>query len=113
VGMPGDNPLAAEGFYALAQEEFRIPFPNSLLAAYYITHASAARVPVDHDAQVVQAYYEKFYRLARRYSGLIFDPTQVGALESKYNDVHRRLAGKADKPEIAELKPSQDISTIP
>jgi hypothetical protein len=24
---------------ALAQEEFRIPFPNSLLAAYYVTRA--------------------------------------------------------------------------
>ncbi|MEJ2267171.1 MAG: hypothetical protein P8X95_27315 [Anaerolineales bacterium] len=87
---------------ALAQEEFRIPFPNSLLAAYYITRASAAWVPVDHDARVVQAHYEKFYRLARRYSGLIFDPAQVGALELKYNDVHRRLAGEADKTEFIE-----------
>ena len=47
---------------ALAQEEFRIPFPNSLLAAYYITRASAAWVPVDHDARVVQAHYENLIR---------------------------------------------------
>ena len=86
----------------LAQEEFRIPFPNSLLAAYYVTRASTAWVPVDHDARVVQAYYEKFYRLARRYSRLRFDPAQVGALELKYNDVHRRLAGQADKREFVQ-----------
>ena len=87
---------------SLAQEEFRIPFPFSLLAAYYVTRASAAWVPLDHDERVVQAYYEKFYRLARRYSGLSFDPAQVGALELKYNDVHRRLAGKPDKTEFVD-----------
>lgn len=87
---------------ALTQEEFKIPFPVSILAAYYVTRASAAWVPVDHDERVVQAYYEKFYRLARRYSGLIFDPVQVAALELKYNDVHRSLAGKADKTEFIE-----------
>jgi hypothetical protein len=87
---------------SLAQEEFRIPFPLSLLAAYYVTRASAAWVPLDHDERVVQAYYEKFYRLARRYSGLSFDPAQVGALELKYNDVHRRLAGKPDKTEFVD-----------
>lgn len=86
----------------LCQEQFHIPFPISLLAAYYVTRASIAWVPVDHDVQKVQAFYTKFYRLARRYSGLTFDPEEVGALELEYNDVHRRLSGKADKSEFLE-----------
>lgn len=86
----------------LCQEQFHIPFPMSLLAAYYVTRASIAWVPLDHDERVVQQYYEKFYRLARRYSGLTFDPARVGALELQYNDVHRRLSGKPDKTEFIE-----------
>ena len=37
----------------LCQEQFRIPFPISLLGAYYTTRASLAWVPVDHDEQIV------------------------------------------------------------
>ncbi|HBY95530.1 MAG: hypothetical protein M5U01_04735 [Ardenticatenaceae bacterium] len=87
---------------ALCQEQFRIPFPVSLLAASYVTRASIAWVPVEHETQVVQAFYEKFYRLARRHSGLDFDPGQVAALEVRYNDVHRRLAGRPDKTELIQ-----------
>ena len=86
----------------LCQEQFRIPFPRSLQAAYYVTRASVAWAPVDHDAAVVRAYYEKFYRLARRYSGLRFSPRQAGALELEYNDIHRRLVGQADKTAFIE-----------
>ncbi len=84
----------------LCQEQFRIPFPRSWQAAYYVTRASIAWVPRDHDAQVVQAYYEKFYWLAGRYSTLRFDPARVAALELRYNDDHRRLSGKPDKTEF-------------
>jgi hypothetical protein len=86
----------------LVQTQFNIPFPMSLVAAYYVTRASAAWVPVDHDDTVIQAYNEKFYRLARRYSGLKFDPAQVAALETRYWEVHRRLSGKPDKTEFID-----------
>ena len=82
---------------ALCQEQFHIPFPVSLLAAYYITRGAAAWAPLDHDAGIVAGYYDKFYRLARRYSGLQFDPARVGRLELRYWDDHRRLVGKPDK----------------
>jgi hypothetical protein len=87
---------------SLCQEQFRIPFPISLLAAYYVMRASIAWVPLDHDENVVRSYYEIFYRLARQYSGLQFDPMRVAALELKYNDTHRRLSGKPDKTEFIE-----------
>lgn len=81
----------------LCQEQFHIPFPVSLLAAYYTTRASLAWVPVDHDEGKVLAYLQKFYRVARRYSGLHYDVQQVAALEFQYFDVHRRLSGQPDK----------------
>lgn len=87
---------------ALCQEEFHIPFPFSLLAAYYTTRASIAWVPVDHDERKVLLYLEKFYRIAKRYSGLHFDPAQVAELEFRYFDVHRRLVGASDKSEFIQ-----------
>ena len=86
----------------LCQEQFGIPFPLSLLAGYYTTRASVAWVPADHDEQKVLRYLEKFYRLARRFSGLKFDPSRVAVLELHYFDVHRRLSGKAEKAEFLQ-----------
>lgn len=87
---------------ALCQEEFHIPFPISLQAAYYTTRASIAWVPVEHDEQKVLAYLEKFYRVVCRYSGLHFDPTQVAELELRYFEVHRRLVESPDKSEFVQ-----------
>jgi hypothetical protein len=86
----------------LCQEQFHIPFPRSLLAAYYTTRASLAWVPVDHDEQKVLAQLEKFYRIARSYSGLKYDPARVAVLELQYFDVHRRLAGNPEKREFLQ-----------
>ena len=81
----------------LCREQFHIPFPQSLFAAYYTTRASLAWAPIEHDEGKVLAYLEKFYGLARRYSGLHYDVKQVAALELEYFDIHRRLSGKPDK----------------
>lgn len=86
----------------ICEEQFRIPFPVSLLAAYYVSRAAAAWAPIEHDEQVVKHFYEQFYRLAKKHSGLDFDPVRVAALELQYNDVHRRLAGQKDKAEFEE-----------
>jgi hypothetical protein len=84
----------------LCQEQFHIPFPISLLAAYYTTRASLVWVPVDHDERKIVAYLEKFYRMARCYSGLQYDPARVAFLELRYFDVHRRLTGNPEKGEF-------------
>ncbi len=85
---------------SLCQEQFQIPFPLSFLAAYYVVRASVAWAPVEHDLKVVQDFYTRFYRLARRYSGLSFDPAEAGRLETQYNIDHRRLVGNPDKGEF-------------
>jgi hypothetical protein len=86
----------------LCQEQFHIPFPRSLLAAYYTTRASLAWMPVDHDERKVLALLEKFYHVARLYSGLKYDPARVAVLELQYFDVHRRLAGNTEKGEFLQ-----------
>jgi hypothetical protein len=87
---------------ALCQEQFRIPFPVSLFAAYYTARASAAWVPVDHDERKVLNYLRKFYAVARRYSGLQFDARRAAALELRYFEVHRRLSGHPEKEEFLQ-----------
>jgi hypothetical protein len=88
---------------ALCQEQFHIPFPQSLLAAYYTTRASIAWVPVDHDEKKVELYLKQFYRIAARYSKLGFDYSKVAELELLYFDVHRRLVGTAEKSEFLQV----------
>ncbi len=87
---------------ATNQAEFHIPFPMSLLAAYYITRASAAWVSTNHDRDAVRRLHEKYYEIVRRYSGLTFDVPRIAALEEQYWEVHRRLSGKPDKTEFVD-----------
>ena len=73
----------------VCQEQFRIPLGMSLIAAYYIARATIAWAPLDHDRQLVAAYYAKFYRVAKRYSTLPFDPDRAG-VRVQYGDRHAR-----------------------
>ncbi len=85
---------------ALCQEQFGIPFPRSLAAAYYIVRASIAWVPVDHDLGRVSAQLTRFYALAARYAPLTFDPATAARAEVGYWDVNRRLSGDRDNPAL-------------
>jgi hypothetical protein len=60
----------------LCEEQFRIPAPTSWLAAYSVARASIAWAPEDHDDATVRRCLERFYRIARRCSGLRFDPAR-------------------------------------
>ena len=46
----------------LSQAQFRIPFPQSLVAAYHITRASVAWVPKHHDAAKIETICAIFTR---------------------------------------------------
>ena len=81
----------------LCQEQFHIPFPISLVAAYHVARASAAWAPVDNDPLKTEGHLLAFYRLARRYSGLRFEPARAARLELRYWAEHRRLVGQPDK----------------
>lgn len=78
----------------LAHELFSLSILRAAQAAYYITRASIAWAPVDHDTKKVRLYIRKFYRLAvRRGRSFKFDPDKVARLEYIYWDLHRRLSG--------------------
>jgi hypothetical protein len=82
----------------LAREQFHLSRLRALQAAYYITRASVAWAPVEHDTRVVRRYIRKFYRQIRQYGrGFTFDPTEVARLEFVYWDVHRRLSSELDE----------------
>ena len=81
----------------LCQEQFHIPFPLSLVAAYHVARASIAWAPGQHDEAQVRRHLEAFYRLARRCSGLRFEPPRAAELELRYWAEHRRLVGQQDK----------------
>lgn len=84
----------------LCQEQFRIPFPRSLVAARQIVRASIAWVPVDHDLDRVRDALVAFYALAARYAPLDFAPERVAAAELRYWAVNRDLSGDRDDPSL-------------
>jgi uncharacterized protein YndB with AHSA1/START domain len=87
---------------AVCQEQFHIPFPLSLVGAYHTSRASMAWVPENNDRAVVLKHLTRFYRLARRHSGLRFDPARAAALELSYWAEHRRLVYDPDKGPVVD-----------
>ncbi len=76
------------------QEQFHIPFPRSLVAAYYTVRASVAFAPRDNEAALadVRGYLRKFYAVVAEVNQQSFDADHVGDLELDYWLVHRHLA---------------------
>jgi hypothetical protein len=86
----------------LNQEQFHIPFPLSLVAALHVARGSIAWAPVKNDPRVVRRHFTRFYRMARRWSGMTFEPGRAAELEVGYWIEHRRLAGNPDKSSFVE-----------
>jgi hypothetical protein len=85
------------------QEQFHIPFPLSLVAAIHVARGSIAWAPAKNDARAARRDFRRFYRMARRWSGLRFDPAQAAELEMGYWSEHRRLVGNPDKEPFIQL----------
>jgi hypothetical protein len=86
----------------LNQAQFHIPFPLSVVAAYHVARGSIAWVPVTNDPDVVRRHFTRFYRIARRWSGLRFEPKRAAELEIGYWIEHRRLVGNPDKESFVQ-----------
>src|SRR5207237_1635233 len=61
----------------LNQEQFHIPFPLSVVAAYHVACGSIAWAPMKNDPAVVRRHFTRFYRIARRWSGMTFEPRRA------------------------------------
>lgn len=81
----------------LSHEQFHMPFPLSYVGAVHIARASLVWAPIEHDVAAVQTHLVRYYRMARRHSGLRFDPRRAAARELEYWVAHRRLLDSADK----------------
>jgi hypothetical protein len=86
----------------LNHAQFHIPFPLSYVGAVHIARASRVWAPVEHDETAVQTHLVRYYRMARRHSGLHFDPRRAAAAELGYWVVHRRLIDNPDKSEFVD-----------
>ncbi|HLZ27969.1 MAG TPA: hypothetical protein VKV73_11690 [Chloroflexota bacterium] len=86
----------------LNQEQFHIPFPLSYVGAAHIARASRSWAPVDHDLAAVQTHLVRYYRMARRHSGLQFDPRRAAVAELRYWVAHRRLIDNPDKSDFID-----------
>jgi hypothetical protein len=86
----------------LNQEQFHIPFPLSVVAAFHVARGSIAWAPIDHDLDRVREHFVRFYRMARRWSGLEFDPRTAARLEIDDWVWHRDLIGNPDKTPFVE-----------
>src|SRR5258708_35423900 len=75
----------------LNQEQFHIPFPLSVVAAFHVARGSVAWAPVEHDEEEVRQHFTRFYRMAKRWSGMPFQPRRAPELEVDYWIEHRRL----------------------
>ncbi|MBV9324200.1 MAG: hypothetical protein JO352_10475 [Chloroflexi bacterium] len=97
-----DWPRVIRLMVALNQEQFHIPFPLSVVAAMHVARASIAWAPVEHEEAAVRHHLRRFYRMARRWSDLEFDPHRAADLEIGYWIEHRRLLGEADKSSFVD-----------
>jgi hypothetical protein len=94
----------------LAHEQFHMSLARSIQAAYYITRASIAWAPVDHDTRKVRLYIRKFYRLAAKHGkGFRFDPEMVARLEYVYWDEHRKLSGRPQSEKAPLVQSLADL----
>ena len=68
-----------------------------MVAAYHVARGSAAWAPIEHDVPRVVEHFVRFYRMAKRWSGLEISPRRAAELEIGYWIEHRRLIGNPDK----------------
>jgi hypothetical protein len=74
----------------LSREQFHMPYPASILAAYYTVQAGRHWIPKESAKDKARYYLWRFYRQARAHSGLEFDPTRASELELAYWDIARK-----------------------
>lgn len=92
--------LALSLVYRLLQSQFALSPLQAARATYYSVRAAVAWAPRDNDRERVRGLLVRFYRVLRDATGARFDPECAGAAEFEYWDVHRRLDGRKDQPEL-------------
>jgi hypothetical protein len=97
-----DWPKLVKLMVQLNQEQFHIPFPLSVVAAYHVARGSIAWAPTKNDPEAVRRHFTRFYRMARRWSGMRIEPRRAAELEIGYWIEHRRLVGNPEKASFVD-----------
>src|SRR3954453_17908727 len=77
---------AAIAFVQLVRAAFGMPWPRTLLGAWYVLRGNM--VWADNDPDAARAYMPRFYALLRRTEGGIFDPRRAAELEVEWWRAH-------------------------
>jgi hypothetical protein len=81
---------AAVAFVRLVRAAFGMPWPRTLLGAWYVLRANMVWAPFpDNDPEAARAYMARFYALLRRSEGGVFDPRRAAELEVEWWRAHR------------------------
>jgi hypothetical protein len=76
---------------SLNRDQFHMPAPAAVLAAYYTVQASRAWAPAQNRPDRALYYLSRFYRQAQAHSGLAPNPAHAAQLELDYWDLARRI----------------------
>lgn len=85
------------------REEFHMPWPAAILAAYYTVQAGRSWASPRADLAKTQYFLTRFYRHAALHSGLTFDPVLAGSQEMAYWEVHRRRRAGGSHEEYVQV----------
>jgi hypothetical protein len=81
---------SAIAFVRLVRAAFGMPWPRTLLGAWYVLRANLVWAPYpDNDPEAARAYMARFYALLRRTEGGGFDPRRAAELEVEWWRAHR------------------------
>ncbi len=83
-------------------DQFHVPFPDSVRAAYYATRGALAFKPIENNIGLAVGALVRYYAIVRRHSNITFDPVEVARAEIRYWVVHRRLSGSGDHEELVD-----------
>lgn len=88
----------------MVREGFAMPWPRTLLGAWYLLRANQMWAPYpDNDPDGARAVLRRFYALVARDQGLTFDAARAAELEVAWWQEHRVLQRERTDAEEAEL----------
>jgi hypothetical protein len=102
---------AAVAFVRLVRAAFGMPWPRTLLGAWYVLRANMVWAPFpDNDPEAARAYMARFYALLRRTEHAGFDPRRASELEVEWWRAHREdQHARADGTSESLVKALQDV----
>jgi hypothetical protein len=99
-----DWPLVLRSAVVMVREGFAMPWPRTLLGAWYVLRANQLWAPYpDNDPDAARVLMRRFYALVARDQGLTLDAERAAELEVAWWREHRVLQRERTEADEAEL----------